>query len=560
MRIPDNIAFSEAEKMKNAAKLFVMVILVSNVTLGATILHYDFEDGTPGVPMNDFPVTQQNGTVGTADLSGNGYHMHAWDDYWGPLFSDEGDTPTGTGLSSFHDSHRDGYTLADGIRAWSPSTWTIELSFKLNDIAGWRTLIGRDDWTGIEGDIGPSLQVQSNGIDDAMRVAFVTVSDEHYELFSSLVPEPGKWYHLAVVTDGDRLDMYADRFDGNGFQNIGSLTMAAGIDHSLLPTGNWTFGRGWYNGNFVDHIEGNMDNIRFSDEALTPDQFLPATLLATKDQAHGPQPPSGTAAVPLDQVLSWKAGLDPNDANVPNPAITQHNLWLSIAYDPMNPPDSPNWQDPGVRVIEIPADTNPADGNVDPNASYSPTGLQRDALYYWIVDESLGATGLEDWDNIIVGAMWSFKTVTSAPEVDAGRSILTWLKEGTTTVDLNGTVTDVTGDVTATTWSVVSSPPDSVVSIANSSAAVTTATLTETGTYVLELHAVDAALNESADQMEISVYGDSCQAAQNNPNGYTAPLGDLNNDCKVDFIDLAILAAAWLEDTSLTEDTLYDPN
>ena len=113
--------------MKNAAKLFVVVILLSNVTFGATILHYDFEDGTPGVPMNDFPVTQINGTVGTADLSGNGYDMFAWDDYWGPWFSAEGDTPTGAGLSSIHDSHNDGYTLADGIRAWSPSTWTIEL-------------------------------------------------------------------------------------------------------------------------------------------------------------------------------------------------------------------------------------------------------------------------------------------------------------------------------------------------------------------------------------------------------------------------------------------------
>jgi hypothetical protein len=302
-----------------------------------------------------------------------------------------------------------------------------------------------------------------------------------------------------------------------------------------------------------------MDNIRFSDEALTTDQLIPAILLATKDQAHAPQPPSGAARVPLDQVLSWKTGLDPNDPNVPNPAITKHNLWLSIAYDPMNPTDRPNWQDPGVRLIEIPADTNPVDGNVDPNASYSLTGLQREALYYWIVDESLfGAVSAEDWDNIIIGAMWSFKTVTSAPEVDAGSSILTWLKEGTTTVDLTGTVTDATGDVTATSWSVVSSPPGSVVSIANSSAAVTTATLTETGTYVLELYAADAALHESADQMELSVYGDSCQAAQNNPNGFTAPIGDFNNDCKVDFLDFAILAAAWLDDASLMEDALYD--
>jgi len=226
----------------------------------------------------------------------------------------------------------------------------------------------------------------------------------------------------------------------------------------------------------------------------------------------------------------------------------------------MNPPDGPDWYDPGVLVIEIPADTNPSDGNVDPNASYSPTGLQRDALYYWIVDESLGAAGTEDWDNIIVGAMWSFETVTSAPEVDAGSNILTWLKEGTTTIDLSGTVTDATGDVTFTTWSVVSSPNDATVSFANSSAAQTTATLDKTGVYVLELYAMDAVLHEDSDQMEISVYGDNCEAAKNNPDGYTASPYDFNEDCKVDFLDFAMVAAAWLDDTSLTEDVLYGPN
>ena len=59
---------------------------------------------------------------------------------------------------------------------------------------------------------------------------------------------------------------------------------------------------------------------------------------------------------------------------------------------------------------------------------------------------------------------------------------------GLTTVDLNGTVGDINDDVTATTWSAVSSPPDSVVNISNSLAALRTATLTETGTCVLELH------------------------------------------------------------------------
>jgi hypothetical protein len=547
--------------MKSAAELFVVVMLASSAAFGATVLHYDFEDGTPNTPMNPNPGETNTGLIGSVDLSGNGYDMLAWNDYYGPLFSAEGDTPTGMGLSSAHDRHRDGYCPAAGLVAWSPSTWTIEVSFRLNDLAGWQTLIGKDGWSGIAGDIAAAMYIQCSGENDVMRVNFVTVSNERIILDSSLIPVPGQWYHLAVVADGDWLDMYADQFDSNGFRNIGSLTMTAGVDHSIKPTGTWTFGRGWFNGAFVDHIDGNLDNIRFSDEALTTDQLIPSTLLGTKTQAHDPQPENGAKDVPVvGTVLSWKAGVDPADPNVPNPAITGHNLWLSIPYDPTNPPAAPDWYDPGIRIIELLADVNPADGNVDPMASYSSAGLQRDALYYWIVDESLGAADPRDWDNIIQGSQWSFQTVTSAPEVDAGSSIVTWLEEGTTTVELNGTVTDVAGDVTAILWSVVSSPPGSIVDIADNSVAATTAMLTETGEYVLELRAVDAAQNEDSDQMEINVYGDSCEAAQNNPNGYTAPPYDVNDDCKVDFLDFAMFAAGWLDDASLMEDALYEPD
>lgn len=536
----------------------VLALVMAMPVSAATILHYDFEDGTPNTPMNPNPLETNTGLVGSVDLSGNGYDMLAWNDYYGPLFSAEGDTPTGVGLSSVYDRHRDGYCPAAGLVTWSPSTWTIEVSFKLDDLAGWQTLIGKDGWTGIAGDIAAAMYIQCSGENDAMRVNFATVSDERYWLDSSLVPVPGQWYHLAVIVDGDQLDMYIDEFDGSGPRNIGSLTMTPGVDHSIKPTGTWTFGRGWFNNNFADHIDGNMDNIRFSDEALTTDQLIPATLLATTAQAHAPQPPNGAVGVPLDQVLSWTTGLDPEDANVPNPAITGHNLWLSVPYSPTNPPiNGPDWKAPGVQIIPLPADVNPADGNVDAMASYSPAALQRDALYFWIVDESLGATDPRDWENIIEGVVWSFETVTSGPAVDAGSNFVTWLEEGASTVDLNGTVTDVTGDVTTIAWTVLASPEEAVVDIADTSVAATSVTVDKMGRYELELYAKDAAQNEGSDTMEINVYGDSCEAAKNNPNGYVAPEYDFNDDCKVNFVDLALFAAAWLEDASLTGPTPY---
>jgi hypothetical protein len=276
-------------------------------------------------------------------------------------------------------------------------------------------------------------------------------------------------------------------------------------------------------------------------------------------QAHDPQPEDeGQGVLVAGATLSWKTGVDPADPNLPNPAITAHFLWLSKAYGPMNPPGAPNWQDPAVQTFTIGADTNPADGNVDPEASHVIAGLQKDSLYFWAVDESLGASGPTDADNIILGGTWTFETEKSGPVVDAGSSIVTWLKAGTTTVDLNGTVTDSTGDVTAIQWSVVASPLGSNVNIANNSVAATTATLTGTGRYVLELHAIDATQQEDSGLIEINVYADSCEAAKNDPNGYTAPPYDFNADCKVDFIDFAMFAEGWLQNGSPTSDILYD--
>jgi hypothetical protein len=48
-----------------------------------TIAHWNFEDGTPGAPMNATGKIQQ---VGTADVSGNGFDMFAGTKHTGHLF------------------------------------------------------------------------------------------------------------------------------------------------------------------------------------------------------------------------------------------------------------------------------------------------------------------------------------------------------------------------------------------------------------------------------------------------------------------------------------------
>jgi hypothetical protein len=407
---------------------------------------------------------------------------------------------------------------------------------------------GQRSWsTGIEAnvsgvDVPATVQVASNGN------TVVSLSDDS--------PLPmDQWVHYAgVFTPGISMQVYLNGQLAATRTDSIPASQHANDQPALIGHRPACSNCGWY---------GSLDEVRIYNEALGQTQI--ASIMAINGipaqmESNNPEPGIGaTGFEVVGTAMTWKPGVDLANPTVPNPAITGYYLWISPAYDPLNPPSADGWwTDPGVQTIFVNADTN-NDQQVDETASYTPADLQRDSFYYWAVDESLGAASESDLDNLILGNTWSFETITSAPVVDAGDSIVTWLKDGATTVDLNGVVTDDTGDVTATTWSVVASPDDTTVDIADISAAITTATFTATGQYTLELHAIDARANEDANEVQIDVYNDSCEAAQNNPNGYTSPAYDFNADCRVDFADFALFAIGWLQDESLTEDALYRP-
>ena len=91
--------------------------------------------------------------------------------------------------------------------------------------------------------------------------------------------------------------------------------------------------------------------------------------------------------------------------------------------------------------------------------------------------------------------------------------------------------------------------PDAMIT--DQSAEDTSITLSALGEYVLQLEAFDGEYTGS-DTVMINVYNDGCEAAQSLPDYVPFP-GDLNGDCRVDDLDLAILEEDWLEDNSLTE-------
>ena len=95
---------------------------------------------------------------------------------------------------------------------------------------------------------------------------------------ANIPPTAKTWYQLAVTSDGSTVRFYVNDLSNNeGFKETGSveLTGATPADNALASNGkNWTFGRGWYNSKFVDHLDGRLDEIRFSDTALKVEEFL----------------------------------------------------------------------------------------------------------------------------------------------------------------------------------------------------------------------------------------------------------------------------------------------
>jgi len=243
------------------------------------VAYWNFEDGLAGQPFT--PEGAPNGSGGSVDVV-NGYLMRGWDNYWGPSWTD--DTPTGVGLAMRNaEHHQDGYTLDAALNQWSPAQWTIEAAVKL--VGGiednrWSTFIGKDG--SADGGVFSGIYFQKTW-DNFFRIDFATAGGERYDAVSTFQMEADKWYRMAATSDGSVLKLWInDSPNDPGAWILAAETVMTGADNGMaLVDSAWTFGRGWYNGGFVDHIDGYMDDIRFTEAALTPTEFIPepATLV-----------------------------------------------------------------------------------------------------------------------------------------------------------------------------------------------------------------------------------------------------------------------------------------
>jgi len=174
---------------------------------------------------------------------------------------------------------------------------------------------------------------------------------------------------------------------------------------------------------------------------------------------------------------------------------------------------------------------------------------QQKTQYYWAVDTYIGSAA-----DPIFGPIFSFYADNVPPEVDAGPDIITWLDNGLRVVQLDGVVSDEGGGPGPATllWTVIAEPNElNPAQISDPLAANPTVTVIELGSYTLQLEAGDGEYN-TTDTMQIVLYADSCEHAKNQE-GFELIPGDINEDCIVNELDLAILEEHWLEWNYSTE-------
>jgi len=166
--------------------------------------------------------------------------------------------------------------------------------------------------------------------------------------------------------------------------------------------------------------------------------------------------------------------------------------------------------------------------------------------YYWafdIYDSSISTT-----EPVHLSPIFTLNTMNTAPVVNVGDDIDTWLAGGSRIVQLDGIVSDEGGGPGPATlvWTVVAEPDESnPAQISDPLAVNTTVTVVEPGTYTLQLEAGDGEFT-AADTVQVTVYADACEHASNQE-GFEWIPGDLNHDCIVDELDQAIMLENWLE-------------
>jgi hypothetical protein len=157
--------------------------------------------------------------------------------------------------------------------------FTIEAAFNTNNPVRWAAVVGKD--------------ARPGGTNHPVQTAVLKTRGDNGHLFfeqwdaqtnapvgvNSIAPiNAGQWYYAAAVNDGSTLSLYLDSNDGLGYQLQSSIAVSGalfqGNPANPLWDASWTIGRGQFGGNPTDWFDGIIDEVRITNSALAPSEFL----------------------------------------------------------------------------------------------------------------------------------------------------------------------------------------------------------------------------------------------------------------------------------------------
>jgi Concanavalin A-like lectin/glucanases superfamily len=293
--------------VSNALVAFAVAIVATSVAQAETVAYWRFEDGPADTDVTHIAGADNTFSADILDVSGNGNHLSTWNtggccgyqyrgDVSGPVVSGTGASNnfsvknTGGGPGMFTSSAGSMPTGVD-IDTMTPSAFTVEASWKLEN-GGYRTLVGRDAQNvSTNTPAAAALYLQARP-GNRIGIQFTDVAGNTHEAFTDEGAVQGfdfgadpnglnaPWYHLVGVSDGSTLKMYVNN-------TLVASSPIVSADPSLAVgttssgdwhAGGWSVGRGLFNGGHGDRAYGFIDEVRISNHALHPSEFLHAVV------------------------------------------------------------------------------------------------------------------------------------------------------------------------------------------------------------------------------------------------------------------------------------------
>ena len=157
--------------------------------------------------------------------------------------------------------------------------FTVEASVYFNDLNGYQTFVGKNGFQFPGDTIGgdASFYFQKPDIGNTNGIPVVSVRSHQGSTGSFVIVQgstplvTGKWYNVAAVADGYTLSLYLQSTPGGAYNLENSLPFTGGM---VIQNAPWSVGRGFYGNASVDPFRGLADEVRISDIALDPSQFL----------------------------------------------------------------------------------------------------------------------------------------------------------------------------------------------------------------------------------------------------------------------------------------------